>query len=468
MDLRELLFEAADTGDLERVEALCREHREAIVEQFASWQTIPEAVRGDSAALQRYANGLITVARTFADLLDDETLLQQLAGDPDDNPMTRWDAELQAAIGEMEELEFDQAGRRLQKLLEESSTLRGTGPDQLRPVTVAYIGECLFQQGNADAAISFMKEAFELVRKLGDSNAMAAYLDSLYEMNRYLGRGAEAASYAAQLATLFAMAGREADATMLQQRAAIARAGEPRNRVVATLEDGATLELDQVASFAGRIRFSFQRDRVSLRKANALVERGEQAGAEGRYEDALVLFRAASELDPHFPHARYQEGFTLLLLKRYADAVAALEATEVLAPGWFHCRADLWLARELAAGRIDHATFEAVRELEDGALPAAEKLALADRMIAKAPQVAALYLERGRQLSRLGRAEEARTALRDGLSRDPDPDVRTRLLVQLGVTTEDKAERAKLFEEAVAIDGNLVAAATARLALRQG
>ncbi|MBA3818147.1 MAG: hypothetical protein H0X17_04600 [Deltaproteobacteria bacterium] len=45
--------------------------------------------------------------------------------------------------------------------------------------------------------------------------------------------------------------------------------------------------------------------------------------------------------------------------------------------------------------------------------------------------------------------------------------MRTRLLVQLAVLTADAAASAALFEEAVELDGNLVAAATARLALRQ-
>ena len=89
------------------------------------------------------------------------------------------------------------------------------------------------------------------------------------------------------------------------------------------------------------------------------------------------------------------------------------------------------------------------------------------RAIVKTPHVPGLHLERGRQLARLGRPDDARVALRDGLSRDPDRDIRTRILVQLAIITEDKAERTQLFEEAVRIDGNLVAAATARLALRQ-
>jgi hypothetical protein len=70
----------------------------------------------------------------------------------------------------------------------------------------------------------------------------------LYEVHRYLGHGAEAA-----------------DAARYRTKAALARAGEPRNRINVVLDDGRQLELDQIAGVAGRLRFVFERDRVSLR-----------------------------------------------------------------------------------------------------------------------------------------------------------------------------------------------------------
>lgn len=468
MELRDRLFAAVETGDIANLEELCRAHRSEIVDAFSEWQRVPEAMRTDQVQLQRYATGLIAVARVFAERLGDTSLLERLGGGGNDNPLAKWDSELQAASEEMEQLRYADAGRRLEHVLDETNGLRGSGADQLRPITLGFLGECMFQQGNADAALPFYELALDAVRAIGDASGIAAYLDSLYEVNRYLGRGAAAARYANELATLMAMSGREGEAKRLQKRAVLAKAGEPRNRVIATLEDGTSLELDEVTTFDGRIRFSFQRDRISLRRASALVEEGERFGAAGQLEEALAKFREAAALDPQFAHARYQEGFTLTVLRRYDEAIAAYRATEALAPGWFHCRADLWIAQQLAAGKIDHATFEALRELEDGPAEPDAKLALADQTIAKAGHVPGLHLERGRQLARLGRPADAMAALRDGLARDPDPDIRTRLLVQLAILTEDKPERAKLFEEAVRVEGNLVAAATARLALRQG
>jgi tetratricopeptide (TPR) repeat protein len=467
MDLRERLFATVESGDIAGLEELCREHRSEIVDAFPAWQRVPEDMRTDELLLQRYATGLIAVARLFADRLGDTSLIERL-GSSDQNPLAKWDAELQAASEEMEHLRYADAGRRLEHVLDETNGLRGSGADQLRPITLGFLGECMFQQGNADAALPFYELALDAVRAIGDASGIAAYLDSLYEVNRYLGRGEIAARYANELATLMAMAGRDDEARRLHRRAVLAKAGEPKNRVLATIDDGTSLELDEVTTFGGRIRFSFQRDRISLRRASALVEEGEQLGANGELDAALEKFREAAALDPQSAHARYQEGFTLCVLRRYDEAIEAYRTTERLAPGWFHCRADLWVAQQLAAGKIDHETFEALRELEDGPAEPAVKLALADATIAKAAHVPGLHLERGRQLARLGRPDEARSALRDGLARDPDPDIRTRLLVQLAIVTDEKAERIKLFEEAARVEGNLVAAATAKLALRQG
>lgn len=65
-----------------------------------------------------------------------------------------------------------------------------------------------------------------------------------------------------------------------------------------------------------------------------------------------------------------------------------------------------------------------------------------------------------------GRESDARAALRAGLQADPDPDVRTRLLVELGTLTDDADERNGLYREAVTLNGNLLAAASAAVALR--
>lgn len=231
--------------------------------------------------------------------------------------------------------------------------------------------------------------------------------------------------------------------------------------------DGQRYEPDELGPLRDqKVQFVFERNRVTLRPAEVHTQRGGQLGGAGRFDEALAAFRAAAEADPFDPHCRYQEGLSLLHLGRHADAVASYEATEALAPGWFHCRADLWLAQQLALGNLGRETFLALSVLEDGADPPDDKVRLADQALARTPRLAPLHLSRGKNLAALGRPREAQDAYRQGLACAAEPDVRTRLLVELGVLVDDAKERDALLREAEVLGGNLTAAATATLALR--
>lgn len=151
-------------------------------------------------------------------------------------------------------------------------------------------------------------------------------------------------------------------------------------------------------------------------------------------------------------------------LRRYPDAVESYETTERLAPGWYHCRADRALALELASQRITHATFEAVRRIEDGGRSAEDRVKLADQALTDAPDLPILHLMKTNALLELKSVAAAEEAARAGLARDPDPDVRTRLLVALARVLKAPENR-RVLEEAVTLDGNRIAGAMARVML---
>jgi hypothetical protein len=81
-------------------------------------------------------------------------------------------------------------------------------------------------------------------------------------------------------------------------------------------------------------------------------------------------------------------------------------------------------------------------------LPADQKVELARRSLETYPGLAALYLHLGRNLEAAGRRDEAEAAYREGLTGAGEPDVRTRLLVQLGNRVPAGPERDGLLREA--------------------
>jgi hypothetical protein len=110
--------------------------------------------------------------------------------------------------------------------------------------------------------------------------------------------------------------------------------------------------------------------------------------------------------------------------------------------------------------------FLALRELQDGDGSPERKLPLVEQAMVKAPSLAPLHLICGKCLTQLQRVGEAKAAYRKGLACSPDPDVKTRRLVELAMQVDDEPQRLALLREAQVLGGNLVAAAAATLALR--
>src|SRR6266404_4570339 len=180
------------------------------------------------------------------------------------------------------------------------------------------------------------------------------------------------------------------------------------------------------------------------------------------------MLRGAEKVGRNEPDAHYQAGMALCEQQLFPQAVEEYEVCETLAPGWYFCRSDLWIARRLALGAIPHEVFLGLRFLQDGPPNANERMKLATLIRPQANTIPLFALLFGQLLVQAGRPKEAAELWREALKGDVDSDVRTRLLVTLSQTEVDPGQRRQLLQEAVELNGNLVAAASATLALRFG
>ncbi len=95
------------------------------------------------------------------------------------------------------------------------------------------------------------------------------------------------------------------------------------------------------------------------------------------------------------------------------------------------------------------------------------KAQLAGELVAKYPECGLLYMHQGNALLVAGKTPQAVDAYRKGLPLLADnPDAKTRLLVNMVQCVEDHQEKLNLLDEAIALQGNLVAAAQAALIKR--
>ena len=475
--LRDALVDAHARQDAERLQYLFNHYTPQIKRDCLSWTKCPDERTHDRAAVQEYINALGWLCEVMKSN-GDSRLYDALVGGEDDNPLLRWDRVLddaQAATESAEPDDFDRAIDRLENILIETRELRGPGMEKYVPITHGRLGILTFGRGRVELARGHFETALRLCREYRDDDGVRAYLNSLYEVHRYLGDAARAADCAGESATAHEAAGDRDTAARLRRQAAIVRAGEPLLRVKLTI-DGRPCEVDDVAAprltNAG-VQFNFERNRIDLALAKNIAARGQQLGSAGKYLESLAEFRAAADVDPHSPIPHYDVGFSLMHLERYSDAAESYETCERLAPGWFNCRSDGFLAREFARGRWPHPVFVAIT-LEDAGpkvLAPKEKLAIATRAAEMAPDLARVHLLRGRTLESMNRTADALTAYREGLAcADEDPDTKTRLLLHLGALADAPVEKRALLQQASSLgaEGNLIAATMALVTMRAG
>lgn len=456
-DLRQQLFEAAAQGDADAFGRLCRDHQDAIRKSFPGWLTAPESVRSDREQIKRYGNGLVAVARFFAERLGDPGLMQLLQGPPSEqNPVSRWQEGLIAAQRRLEAGEFAAARNDLTALLEESRGLAGSGADHLRCYTLGSLAACHFHLGSLEQAEQATGQALEICRQAGDAEGQARYLGELFELERYRGRPERASAVAAEIASL-------TGSTAWSEKAVRVRS-EPLLRVVVSV-DGREMEVDDFQPRPEtRVQFGFVRNRATLGESRRLNQLGKELAGKQRFAEALDLFLRAGQADPYDPDPPFMVGLTLTYLKRYAEALQHYAKAEQLGPGWYHARSDAWLTRELLEGRLTHQIWETLMALEH--LPPDEALQEADRALAEQPLLPPLLYRKALALEMLGRPQEAVIPLRVALEHNQEPNLQTRLLVRLGNLAESP-EKQEYWKQAAALNGDLISGAMARVMLKK-
>jgi tetratricopeptide (TPR) repeat protein len=460
-ELMKALFKMAAEND-ERLPAVCAENSEAILASFSSWRKIPEKIRQNQAAVQYHANGLITIATIFAEQFGHPELIEMLQGPADRNPVSQIQNRLHECQSLINQLRYEDALSCAQELLLTLLRTEGTASARYLPFAYGYMGESMFQTGKANEAVEQMAQALELCRKNKDGEGVISYLGNLYEINRYLGRASKAANSAVLMAAAMDQMGMTEKAAMYRRRADIVRAGEPLNRVVATY-CGRIYELEDIPRpVSGHVQFHFERNRITLRRAACLTEKGEELGSAGRYEEALQCFRDASAIDIYDPHPHYQAGETLLYLKQYEEALEEFNNTEKLAPGWFQCRSDIWLAAQLISGAVEHSVFLKLRAL-DATGSSAGYLPMAQQAVSENPHFAPFYLHLGIARITVNETSQAVKALQEGLGCAEEDGIRSRILCRLAMLAGDKEASQRYLKEAAELKGDLIALASATI-----
>jgi tetratricopeptide (TPR) repeat protein len=463
--LRTELFTAANAGNKARVHTLCKANRQRIAENFPAWRVItsyPGVNAEDTAKIQYITNGMTMVAETFRDALADPSLWEHFTDSSPNSPAARFEKTMAEARKLSAENRYRETSDLLNAYLDEIKTLEGPVADHFRSDAYGIAGAADFQDGRVADAIPHFEHALDICIRLNEPQGTFAYSSNLYESHRYLGQTEEAARYADRIATIL---GEAPDAQRWRDRAARVRAGEPLVRVLVQ-QGEQRLEVDEVTRLEGITQYLFERNRTTIARATAMIGQANALADAGKYDESLQLYQDAASIDPYNPDPHYQAGKTLSLLRRYEESAAAYENAVHLGPGFYNVSSNLWLARQLHSGRIPHEAFVAIWVTENSGIDANQQLALVEEALKQAPHVPQLHMEKAKIHLALQQPEMATPALEAGLACECDPDMRSRLLAQLGMISQP-GQRRHLWEEVMQIpDANLAARAVAQIHLR--
>lgn len=459
--LRQKLIDAAATGSNRTLRSACQKYKDQIARNLDVIQKVPDDLRTDEAALNRFAQCLIAVAQCLANECKSPELWNRMTGVSQENPLVQFDQWFADLPERVQQLEFDVLIKEAEALIQRAKTLRGGTARQHESYLYGRLGELLFHSGRVAEAIEPFKAAFDLCVQCDDVEGQIVYLNNLLEAHLYIDDGL-AVRTAEELLSLKQQKGVSHED--LQARLQRLRSGEPLCRVVC-MRDDQEMELNEISSVGdGSYQFVFRRNRLPLQMATILTEQGNQLATSGQLADALEKYQAASEVDPHNPDPVYQTGTCLLELGAYAKAREVFDEVERLAPGWFRCRSDRWLASGLESGTISNEEYRLLRILEDGNVETNQAKTLVEQALERFPDFAPFHRIRGQLNNQDGKVEEAISSYRRGIELSEEPDLESRLLCALvGVLPTESEERPRLIQRVLELPGSLVAQATARL-----
>jgi tetratricopeptide (TPR) repeat protein len=459
--LRDALIAAGASGSKSKVRAFCKDYKSQVTEHAAFVCKVPEELQKSDQSIDHYFQALVAVAQCLANEHGAPALWNQLCGNPGDNPLAQLEEFYGSFSKRMDNLEYEALIAEAKSFIEKVKTLKGGSVRQQEAFLVGRLGELLFHSGRVAESIKPFQEVLELCTQIGDVQGESIHLNNLLEAHRYLDDGH--ALPTAQRLLEFQKKHRKPTGP-IERYVERLRNGTPLCRVVCVHQDR-EYELDELTSTGeGRYQFQFRRNRLSLKKAMALTSQGNQLASSGQLAAALEKYAEASEVDPYDPDPAYQSGACLLELGAFAKAREAFEEVERLAPAWFRCRTDRWLAEGLESGDISVEEFQVLRVLEDGGLKPKEAISLAENALERFPEFAPLHLCYGDALRDSGDKNGAITAYRRGLELAQEPDLESRLLCALaGALPATDPERKQLIQRALTLNGSLVAHATAKL-----
>lgn len=419
-DLREALISAVEKQDRQALLSLCEQNQQAIRDSFPSWRRVPEEIRNDPMARDRYCQGLMGAASLF-ERAGDGSLIALMTGDEANNPCLAWERDLSAGKSLIDNGEAGQAVELLQAVLSRAQELSGPGVDHYLARTFGMLGVALYKTGHTPKAAELTHKARVMCEQLGDEEGVRVYSGNLQHM----------------------------------------AAGPPEvPKMVLRDEEGRELLPGELANFTGKIRWEIVSGETVPSKAQELHSLARREGEAGNYVKALELLRQASKEAPDWPYPVYDAAYTYLLMGDGNNALQNYEAVARMAPrGFFTSMTAVHYLRRETSGALEPGTYKDYLLLEP-VDDVVKKRTILEGMVKRAPTFAPAWMA----LAVLLEDEAARLdAIEAGLSHEPDEETKGSLLINQALSLNRQGKR----DEAMRILGELAVDPKAPLSVEE-
>jgi hypothetical protein len=172
--LRRLL--AADSAA--QLEKLVAANLDEVLTAFPSWTTVPEPIRADRRAIERYGHKLVQVAELL-NARGHPGPLKALEGDPEDDPVHRWNETFAKAQALADADRPAASAKVFRWLLSELDRASGWAVNDMRSLVLGALGAVSWQAGDVGQAFHWTKRALEACVANDDSYGIAAYRENL-------------------------------------------------------------------------------------------------------------------------------------------------------------------------------------------------------------------------------------------------------------------------------------------------
>lgn len=176
-ELQVALINAVFRDDDRLVEQICEAFPRSIDEQFRAWMQVPQPLRDSPQQMQAYVQALFRVAQQMKSMGFGGPLRTLTAAD--DNPITRWHDQVQAAQEAASRGDRAAAIGLLQQTLDDMQGASGPAVDELRPKLLGMLCGHHFEDGRLAEARDAAERALGACEAASDEQGISIYRQNL-------------------------------------------------------------------------------------------------------------------------------------------------------------------------------------------------------------------------------------------------------------------------------------------------